>query len=83
VEYSPIAGTPFVLLEIVDGESKQASLGSEITAIHRSIGAINIGIFVPIHQYGMPVLINQADQAMEGDDDSHKIELFEIIDESR
>jgi hypothetical protein len=43
----------------------------------------DVGRFVPVHRYGMPVLVNKADQAMEGDDDSHKIEIFEVIDESQ
>ncbi len=33
------------------------------------------------HRYGMPVLINKADQALEGDDDAHRITLTPIIDE--
>lgn len=43
----------------------------------------DIAPFVPIHRYGMPVLVNKADQALEGDDDSHQIEIFEVIDESQ
>jgi len=39
--------------------------------------------FVPVHRYGMPVLVNKSDQATEGDDDSHQIELIEVIDESQ
>ncbi len=45
------------------------------------VQAQDIGVLVPYHRYGMPVLVNKADQAMEGDDDSHKIEFFELIDE--
>ncbi len=43
----------------------------------------DVGVLVPYHRYGMPVLVNKADQALEGDDDSHKIEFFELIDESQ
>lgn len=38
-------------------------------------------IFSPPHRYGMPVLVNKADQSLEGDDDSHRITLTPIIDE--
>jgi hypothetical protein len=38
-------------------------------------------VFSPPHRYGMPVLVNKADQALEGDDDSHRITLTPIIDE--
>lgn len=37
--------------------------------------------FSPPHRYGMPILVNKADQALEGDDDSHRITLTPIIDE--
>lgn len=39
--------------------------------------------FVPVYRYGMPVLVNKSNRALEGDDDSHQIELFEVIDESQ
>lgn len=38
-------------------------------------------VFSPPQRYGMPVLVNKADQALEGDDDSHRITLTPIIDE--
>lgn len=38
-------------------------------------------VFSPPHRYGMPVVVNKADQALEGDDDSHRITLTPIIDE--
>jgi hypothetical protein len=38
-------------------------------------------VFFPLQRYGMPVLVNKADQALEGDDDSHEIILTPIIDE--
>ncbi|MCK5605548.1 hypothetical protein KAR91_26885 [Candidatus Pacearchaeota archaeon] len=38
-------------------------------------------VFSPPHRYGMPILVNKADQALEGDDDSHSITLTPIIDE--
>ncbi len=38
-------------------------------------------VFSPPHRYGMPILVNKSDQALEGDDDSHEIELTPIIDE--
>jgi hypothetical protein len=38
-------------------------------------------VFFPLHRYGMPVLVNKGDQALEGDDDSHKITFTPIIDE--
>lgn len=38
-------------------------------------------IFSPPHQYGMPIVVNKSDQALEGDDDSHKITVTPIIDE--
>lgn len=37
--------------------------------------------FEPLQRYGMPVLVNKAGQALEGDDDSHKITLTPIVDE--
>lgn len=38
-------------------------------------------VFFPLQRYGMPVLVNKADQALEGDDDAHRITLTPIIDE--
>lgn len=38
-------------------------------------------VFFPLQRYGSPVLVNKADQALEGDDDSHRITLTPIIDE--
>lgn len=38
-------------------------------------------VFSPPHRYGMPVLVNKADQALEGDDASHRITLTPIVDE--
>lgn len=38
-------------------------------------------VFFPLLRYGMPVLVNKADQALEGDDDSHRITLTPIVDE--
>lgn len=38
-------------------------------------------VFFPLQRYGSPVLVNKADQALEGDDDAHRITLTPIIDE--
>ena len=38
-------------------------------------------VFFPLQRYGMPVLVNKADQILEGDDDVHQIALIPIIDE--
>jgi len=38
-------------------------------------------VFFPLQRYGMPVLVNKADQALEGDDDAHRITLMPVIDE--
>lgn len=38
-------------------------------------------VLMPLHRYGMPVLVNKADQALEGDDDAHRITLTPIVDE--
>ena len=38
-------------------------------------------IFFPLQQYGMPVLVNKSGQALEGDDDSHRITVTPLIDE--
>jgi hypothetical protein len=40
-------------------------------------------VFFPTHRYGMPVLVNLSGQALEGDDDSHRITLTPIIDEAQ
>jgi hypothetical protein len=37
--------------------------------------------FSPPTRYGCPVIVNKAGQALEGDDDSHKITLTPLIDE--
>ena len=37
--------------------------------------------FYPLQRYGMPVLVNKANQILEGDDDAHQIVLVPIIDE--
>jgi hypothetical protein len=38
-------------------------------------------VFFPPQRYGMPVLVNKAGQALEGDDDAHRITLTPLIDE--
>lgn len=38
-------------------------------------------VFFPLKRYGMPMLVNKADQILEGDDDVHKIVFTPIIDE--
>ncbi len=38
-------------------------------------------VFSAPHRYGMPVLVNKADQILEGDDTDHQIEVTPIIDE--
>jgi hypothetical protein len=38
-------------------------------------------MFSPPARYGAPVVINKADQALEGDEDSHQITLTPLIDE--
>lgn len=38
-------------------------------------------VFFPLQRYGMPVLVNKADQILEGDDDAHRITFTPIIDE--
>lgn len=38
-------------------------------------------VFFPLLRYGMPVLVNKADQILEGDDDVHRVVLTPIIDE--
>ena len=38
-------------------------------------------LFFPLQRYGMPVLVNKADQALEGDDDAHRITFTPLIDE--
>lgn len=38
-------------------------------------------VFFPTQQYGMPVLVNKADQALEGDDDAHQIVIYPLPDE--
>jgi len=37
--------------------------------------------FFPLQRYGMPVLVNKSDQALEGDDDAHQITFTPNIDE--
>jgi hypothetical protein len=37
--------------------------------------------FMPLPRYGMPVVVNKGGQALEGDDDSHRITLTPIVDE--
>lgn len=38
-------------------------------------------VFFPLQRYGMPLLVNKSDQALEGDDDSHRITFTPIVDE--
>lgn len=38
-------------------------------------------VFFPLDRYGSPVIVNLADQILEGDDDAHRITLTPIIDE--
>lgn len=40
-------------------------------------------VFFPTQQYGMPVLVNKGGQALEGDDDSHEIVIYPIVDEAQ
>ena len=37
--------------------------------------------FFPLQRYGMPILVNKGGQALEGDDDSHRITLTPLPDE--
>ena len=45
VEYKPVTGTTFVRFSVFPGDSYQASLGDR--PLHRAVGIIDIGIFVP------------------------------------
>jgi len=38
-------------------------------------------VFFPLQRYGMPVLVNKSGQALEGDDDAHRITFTPIVDE--
>ena len=38
-------------------------------------------VFLPLLRYGMPVLVNKSNQALEGDDDAHRITFTPIVDE--
>ena len=38
-------------------------------------------VFFPLVRYGMPVVVVKADQALEGDDDVHRIVFTPIVDE--
>jgi hypothetical protein len=38
-------------------------------------------VFSPTQRYGMPVVVNLAGQALEGDDDSHQIQFVPLIDQ--
>ena len=38
-------------------------------------------VFFPLQRYGAPILVNKADQILEGDDDAHRITLTPIVDE--
>lgn len=38
-------------------------------------------VFFPLQRYGMPVVVNKADQILEGDDNDHRITLMPVIDE--
>lgn len=38
-------------------------------------------VFFPTQRYGMPVLVNKADQILEGDDDAHQIVIYPLPDE--
>ena len=42
---------------------------------------ITESVWFPTQRYGMPVLVNKADQALEGDDDSHQIVIYPLPDE--
>ena len=48
VPYDPVTGTAYVALAIVDGPAEQVSLGDGVAALHRSVGTIEIDIYVPI-----------------------------------
>lgn len=37
-------------------------------------------VFFPLQRYGMPVLVNKADQRLEQDDDAHRITLTPVVD---
>ena len=45
VEYTPVTGTTFVRFSVFPGDAYQVSLGNR--PLHRVVGIIDIGIFVP------------------------------------
>ena len=70
----------------VDQTKQQLTYIGALTLTPDADGVVqvaDIGVLVPYYQYGMPVLVNKADEAMEGDDDSHMIEFIELIPESQ
>jgi len=38
-------------------------------------------VFEPPTRYGCPVIVNETDQAFEGDDDDHQLTLVPLVDE--
>ncbi|MEM7444292.1 MAG: phage tail terminator-like protein [Pseudomonadota bacterium] len=58
------SGAPWVRLTIVDGEARQASLGSPGANLHRHTGVIMVQVFVPIDS-GTRTARELADEAAE------------------
>lgn len=52
-----------------------------LTADADAVVQIQEFVFFPPQRYGMPVLVNKGGQALEGDDDSHRITLTPLVDE--
>ena len=46
-----------------------------------SVVQTQVFVFEPPTRYGCPVIINNAGQAFEGDDDSHQLTLTPVVDE--
>ncbi len=52
-----------------------------LTADADSVVQTQVFEFWPPARYGCPVVLNKSDQALEGDDDSHRITLVPLVDE--
>lgn len=50
VPFTPVAGTAFVALEIVGGDTFQAAVGSPSQALFREVGIIMLHIFTPVNE---------------------------------
>ena len=83
ISTSPMSSSAFAAVGVMSLTSASAGLKGAFLGMAAAVFFVQTQefVFFPLQRYGSPVLVNKADQALEGDDDVHSITLTPIIDE--